>query len=41
MTDVDKMHFEPRENNLTALGQRKLHRLSFDLGVRGSLHFGL
>lgn len=44
MIDVNKMHFGPRENNISVLGQRKLHT-NFELDIRGplngNLHFGL
>lgn len=36
MIDVEKMHFEPRENNVSVLGQTKLDTDNFELDVRGS-----
>lgn len=37
MIDVEKMHFEPRENNISVLGQTKLDTDNLELDVRGSL----
>lgn len=37
MIAVEKMHFEPGENNVSVSGQRKLDTDNFELDVRGSL----
>ena len=41
MIDVEKVHFGSRENDISVLGQKKLHTDNFEPDVRGSLNISL